>query len=820
MNIKQSYALILLKIAFFSISAFSAYADNSVKVGTGQNWTNSGSITADVGSAMVVQSDKAGMGTITFFGARTVANERLTNANLTNNGSIELNCKDFLEAFSDKRNHVFFGFGLNTGNNSTATNNGTIDISFSGYDKESTVSLYGYGIQVGAASTMTNNGTISLTGTGSWGTQVRGMTTPNKNLTIKNAGTLTIDVERALMVRGLATAGTGNVSIINSGTMFLRSDASVVGIDQRISGDREALNSGWITAISAGEFSKYKLGDLTMRVAGACALNGIPYGDGYLTNTGVIIASVEGDNASPYAIASGIVLDQSVEGSDFGNSVIPRGTIFLKNTGIIETKSSVTACEANDYLVRASEIGINYYNPNGLYDDDGESNIRTIHTKIFDYATTLRDFTETKNLIQAYKADIDLSSANLIFRPAAGYVLGTSYKVSAATLVTGVRPGQINLNESKTEFVDFTLDSSGSQTGYDYQLNVSGIDSMRISSALPEFLAIQKTTSGSGDSTSYDVALVLNNSSGAAKKLLNATTMLPIDFVRQNMDCIDRELEPNDRIARKFFFEPSVSAATLLFRDGGTDSKVYGLLLGFDWSFGDFMTFGVHGNWAQALAEDSDYESDSDLNSFSAGLHVTVFPKENLWIRAQGSFFNLDNVSYSMEESTENVLVGERSKDLRGIYASLFGGMAFELPVNNELRPEAGLSYMHFLTSPSLEWSYMDYHFEGYDMEIDAYKALYGTAKLAFIHDFAENKDGGSLYASAGGRVRIYAPELTLKMLNDEFDDGVREDIAQGLCELSYRHRINHLFLDVGYRGVFGKDSRNHHLHLTGKWAF
>lgn len=61
---------------------------------------------------------------------------------------------------------------------------------------------------------------------------------------------------------------------------------------------------------------------------------------------------------------------------------------------------------------------------------------------------------------------------------------------------------------------------------------------------------------------------------------------------------------------------------------------------------------------------------------------------------------------------------------------------------------------------------------------------------------------------------------MTLSMLGEDFDDGKSEDIVQGLVDLSYRHQIGQFFMDAGYRGVFGADSRNHQFHLSGKLSF
>ena len=807
---------ILGAITLFSIplAFIGAETSGTVRIyNDGETYVNENSIIADTASAL--RNDNTTQ--LDFFGLGGLKNDGTGafNVKLTNNGSITIRCKDFVDAYSGiiPENYVYYGYGLYAAYGSTAVNNGTITFSFDNLDQESVTSYYGKGIEAKSSkakgtSTMINNGTILMTGTGSWGTQLRGMSTNGGYVTIKNTGTVYVDVDRSCIVRGLAS--TQRSTIQNSGIIYLRSSGSVTGIDARLMENGISSNSGIITAISAGEFTKRYLHlktDLDPRIAGACALNGISlesngYKGGFLENTGILRAVVQGNSVSPYAIAGGIVLDQKT------------GTTVLKNTGIISVSSDVKACAENDFLPRKSEIIMNEYQLNTAHKSGG---FPTIGAKFTDFATTLRDFASTKDFIQAYKANIDMSEAKFIFRPSDDYKAGTAYTVSADTLVTKIRPGLINTEESadgKTmTFSSFTL-----QNIDDYEVNVSGMDTLKFTSALPDFVSVRSVASGTGNTKSYSVSLALNNDSGKAKELVNGAAMLPVDFVRLNMDMLDREFDGTDRIARKVYVAPFTA---LLSRNDGTDSKVFGGLFGFDWGFGERLSAGVHGSYALAKPDDNSFCDKNDLSGFGAGLHALYSPVESWWIRAQGSFYRTaGDVNYSMKESTGNLLSTKSSNDANVLYASIFGGKIFELSSQNEIRPELGFSYMHFLSAHDFEWSYMGYHIKGYDMEMNAYRALNGTAKVTYIHDFAEEKDGGSILASAGVRARLYAPEVKLTMMDDDFDDGTTEDLVQGLLDLSYRHQIGQFFMDAGYRGVFGADSRNHQFHLSGKWTF
>ena len=816
--------------------SFSLAAENEITVGAGETAVNTGTIIADgtgdpssTNSGVIVR--KTGTGDVKqvgFYGIGAVNSDATSlfsaaftdKATLTNNGTITMQSKSALEIYNDASLYgAIYGRGLVAGKDSTLENNGTISFVFN-EKPENSQQIFFHGMYASDNSTITNNGKILITGNGSLGAQVRGIATTAENLTLTNNGLISADVATSYMMRLVAgSSGAGGVNINNTGTLYGKTSGSILGISTKLTNNTYKTrtdvgkNSGYITVISNGKLAgSVDNAQLPITIPGAFGLGVAGANEdicfGTATNTGIIRAYIQGDKCSPYSGANGIsVFDMMrnapVRDAD-GNVVamaaaeINNNLTNICNTGIIEVASSVQACEENQNTVRASEIGINAIAYTA-------TKYGTAKVKILDYATTLRDFAMTKDLIQAYKADIDLSSMNLILRPKNGYKAGTAYKVSSDTLVTRIKSNYVDENGN------ICVAGDVSETN-PYGVTVTGMDSISFTSALPDFISVRSVASGDGI---YDVSLVLNNDSSKPKKLINAFAMLPVDFVRLNMDMLDREFEGTDRIARKVYVTPF---ASILSRDDGTDSNVFGGLFGFDYSFDERLSFGVHGNYAFAKLDDNALYDKNDLSGFGVGLHALFSPLESYWVRAQGSFFRtVGDVSYRMKESTENLLTGESSNGANVLYASIFGGKSFELPAQNEIRPELGFSYMHFFDSPSLEWNYMGYHIEGYDMDMNAYRALHGTAKVSFIHDFTAEKDGGSILASAGVRARLYAPEVTLTMLNDDFDDGVREDVVQGLFELSYRHRIGQFFLDGGYRGVFGADSRSHQFHLSGK---
>ena len=827
-------------LALTFCAAFSLAAENEITVAAGETAVNTGTIIADgKGEAntngIVVRPTQVGGYNVGFYGIGAVNSDATSlfsaaftdKATLTNNGTITMQSKSALEIYKDASLYgAIYGRGLVAGKDSTLENNGTISFVFN-EKPENSQQIFFHGMYAGDNSTITNNGKILITGNGSLGAQVRGIATSAKNLTLTNNGLISADVATSYMMRLLAgSSGAGGVNINNTGTLYGKTSGSILGISAKLTNNTYKTrtdvgkNSGYITVISTGKLAgSVDNAQLPITIPGAFGL-GVAGANadicfGTATNTGIIRAYIQGDRVSPYSGANGISVFDMMRNApvrDADGNVVAMTAVEINNnltnicnTGIIEVASSVQACEENQNTVRASEIGINAIAYTA-------TKYGTAKVKILDYATTLRDFAMTKDLIQAYKADIDLSSMNLILRPKNGYKAGTAYKVSSDTLVTRIKSNYVDENGN------ICVAGDVSETN-PYGVTVTGMDTISFTSALPDFISVKSVASGSGNDTSYNVSLSLNNGSGKAKELVNAAAMLPVDFVRLNMDLLDREFEGTDRIiTRKVYVTPFTA---LLSRNEGTDCKVFGGLFGFDWSFGERLSLGIHGNYALSKLGDNTLYDKNDLTGFGTGLHAFISPLESWWIRAQGTFFHtMGDATYCMKESSGNSLSSDSSNKENILYASIFGGKSFELSAQNEIRPELGFSYMHFLGAQDLKWSYMGYHIEGYDMEMNAYRALHGTAKVSYIHDFASEKDGGSILASAGVRARLYAPEVTLSMLGEDFDDGTREDVVQGLFDLSYRQQIGQFFMDAGYRGVFGADSRNHQFHLSGKLSF
>lgn len=705
------------------------------------------------------------------------------NAFLTNNGIINLHYKDIVAAYAGQLDIAgnttlkydnIMGWGMLAGENSTLINNGTINFFYDEEDSAATYGLFSHPMYVYENSTMINNGTINVTGPGSAGAQVRGLTTEHSRVTNINNGTIYIDVEKSFMSRALATTGNYG-SLINNGTIFNRTNSVAYGMSAPSLGT--FANNGTITVISGGETPAQIAGVQAAQTPGAYGMVISPVGAGTFSNTGVINTRIQNNgNASAGAIAAGMMVF---------NTTAP-GKITLDNTGVINVSSDIPASAGNNYLPRASEVAVHSM----LQAGNAPSVFSNL--EIRNYATTLRDFGATKDLIQARWANIDFSKTNLILRPSSNYSAGTSYEVSADTLVTKIE---------EAAYPNATV-------------NVSGLDAMTYSAEMSDFIStdVRKISDGV-----YRVALVPVHS-GKSKKLTAAAAMTSIDFTRVNLDQINHELERNDRLGQKWFIAPYYSRFK---RNEGLSGHSHGYIVGSDWQIGKKSFGGLHAAYALGSADGGDYSADSSLKSFLCGLHYTIYPQENKnWIRTQATFFhNSGDAKFTMPTAT-NTLTGKSSNKSNGFYLAVNAGMRNQLSDKNELRSEIGLSYLKMTDAPKIHWSLMNETISGYDMKFDKYNALYATAKTSLIHNFTDSDDDNSLLFSLGVRGRLSGKKLNLNMMDTNFGDPVREDSVQGLVELAYRRQINNLFVDVGYQGIFGSKSKNHLFHAGLKMSF
>lgn len=788
------FAALILSIA--AIFPMTASASNEVTVGAGTSsedmatGTNDGSIVAEEEFDYIKHELDDNNLNRSLYGMAALVQDTGTNAQtgyleaadyayLVNNGSIVLHYKDIVAAYADqldtyddatKKYDNIMGWGMLAGNYSTLINNGTIELYYDQEDSSSTYGLFSHPMYVYDNSSMINNGTVRVTGTGSTGSQVRGLTTQHSGNIITNNGLIYIDVDKSYMSRALATTGDGGI-VTNNGTIYNSSSGPVYGMSSPSTSPM--INNGIMNLYSTGHQAEHQIGIQLQFIPGAYGFVMTNWtSDGTITNNGVVRATVTGDSTShAETITTGMMLMNQL-----ANSTV----VTMENTGVIDLTSNIEASASNNYSPRTAEIMVNAFS----------ANYSNTHAKIGNWATTLRDFSTSKDFVQARNGYVDFSTTNLILRPESGYTAGTSYLISADTLVAPI----------------------AADTNSDANVVISGIDSMTYSTEMSDFISANVVDNG--DST-YNVSLIPVDNESLNKKVISTTAMLPIDFTRGVMDQIDREIERRDRKANKWFISPYYSK---LDRSDGIDANAHGFLAGADWKLGRKFFGGFQAAYSRGSGDGDIYSADGDVKDIAGGIHFMLYPEEGKnWIRGQVSYFhNSGDTNLTMTTDT-STLHGKASNKSNGFYISTTGGFRSKFTDKDFLRSEIGLSYLNFVDSPELNWNLLDYQFDGYKMKMDKYNALYATLKETYVHNFSE-KD--SLAFGLGVRGRLSAEKLNLNMMNFDYSGDVREDSCQGLVDLSYIHQIKDFAIDLGYQGVFGSDLKNNLFHASLKMSF
>lgn len=711
---------------------------------------------------------------------------------LTNNGKIFFHAKDIAAQYGDQLKTVgdeskpysaIMCRGMIAGKYSTLTNNGTLQMVF---DQGENSSAYFYHAMYGGGnSTMNNYGDIIMTGEGSSGTNVRGMIADanvnnSGNVKVNNYGTISIDVDRAQLVRPMATVAVENF-LTNYGTIYARSNGTNYGMSRASA--TEMINNGKITAIEDakversqcyGNFSNLPAGAIGMNVDGGGGENNYK-----VSNNGLISVKVTGEYAKATDPALGFALNNAGRAS---------GVWAIENNGVIRHSSDVQPSTENNYIVRSADIGINLMS--------GSSTANPVRAKIGNWTTEFRDFGTTKDFIQTqwvakdtnheHPISIDFSETNLILRPSANYKAGTAYKVSADTLITDVN----------------------GETG---SYSATGMDSATFTSEAPNLVTVNAEKTGDGE---YTVSLTPANDSDATKNLLNAMALFPVDFTRATMDRLDYEFETNKN--SKWFITPYY---TKLNRSGGMGGKNYGYIGGSNWKLGKKLNGGIH--LAYSLGNGDGNSSHASMKGVAGGVHMTYTPQaDKNWIRGQITYMkNEGDLSRQQTMIGSGItLNGKRSAASNNIYAALTVGQKNTLSEVNALSYEFGLSYLNVNNNAPIRWDYFGAELEGYAMGMDRYNAAYATLKGAWTHKFSPDDKNGQLRFSLGARARLSAKEMGMRVMQVKYNDTVREDPAQALIGLSYNRALGRdCRLNLGYHGILGKDAKNHSFFASFK---
>jgi len=690
---------------------------------------------------------------------------------LTNNGTINMHFKDIVEnnkndlkitSDMSKTYDNIMGWGMIAGNNSTLINNGKINMYFDEDSSYTQYDIFSHPMYVNDNSTMINNGTISVTGNGSNGANVRGMTSSHSGLTITNNGLLYIDVPLSYMSRGLATTKGGGL-LTNNGILYNRSGGATYAIGEN--GGCTVINNGTVTAISRGLSATQQLGLLAPLTAEAYGIgeNGTIASNTYYYNYGIINAAIESTTGTDaYSAANGMC---------FEGVLLTPATRYVNNTGVINVSSDVTANSSNNNQTLSAELGVNTMYSQRKTD-------RSVNVSIGKWATTLRDFATTKDLFAARNTKLDFSNAALILRPAAGYTAGTAYSVSQSALINNI------------EFSDATN-----------TLTVNNFDKIQYSTEMPEFLTVNVSNE--------KAAIYTANNAGDDQKMVSAAVMNQIDFVRNGMNALDRVLNRNNRdlVEQQWFFVPYDGH---LWRDNGMSSQAHGFIGGADWRLGAKFYGGVHAVYAKDNADGGLYNGNGYINSVMGGLHFSYYPRDNAYADGQFTYFSNNGANNYSVNYTGTTLQGKSSNDANGVYASLKFGKKVSINKTDSLQSSFGLSTMHFQGTPDIHWNILGTAMNGYNMEMaKVYNATYASAMVKWTHCMNSRAGAGDFTIGLGVKGKLAADDLSMRMMNTNMPGRVSEDDVLGMAEVAYCwHSNKHSSFKIGYNGEFGKNSK------------
>ena len=709
-------------------------------------------------------------------------------AGMTAPGDMEVlpNGKQGVREGSGKKYLSLMLWGMLGGCHSTLVNNGRILTRCDTDNPEGTENVFTHPMYVYHRSTMINNGEVIVRGRGNRGINPRGLTSQKHDLTIENNGSILVDVENAYLTRALTVAGFGS-TITNRGLVSDQSSGTVFGAGH--TGSSTLLNEGRVEVTTMGVLPRQKIGVLSTFAAraGAYALSatgsdrmleklhgklGVQNWNGQgIVNRGVVKAQVRDTGvADANSVAAGMLLL---------DAHLPyNGWYTVQNTGLIHTSSDLRPCEGNRFRVNRGELVLNcVHMPEQTF---------PVRARILDWATELRDFGESRDFILARSdseepVTLDFSDAKLILRPQEGYCPGTAYKVSAETLVSPMDAD--------------TLEEA--------RVRVTGMEGLRFGTELPDFVvpAVEETVPGE-----YQVSLKLADRPGAQRKLISAAAMGTVDFMRQNLEELDRMLGEEDTNWSAQVYHAAHSRAD------GLTGQAQGIAGSRDVSLGPLLRLGVHGAAAQDHADGGIYHAVSDLNAVLEGVHLSLAGGA---VRSQLTRFHTKGgTAFALHTDTGICLDARSEGNQEGIYASAHLRRQLPLGKNHKLYAEAGVSCLKFNQGRGVDWSFQEEALPGCRMETTALKSVRCAFRLGWKSLFRGGKDG-NLSLSVEGSGALFDSGSGVRMLNHLLGETVREDPIWVGVDASLRRKLGDWTLNVRFRGALGQKTRQHWFGFT-----
>ena len=678
-------------------------------------------------------------------------------------------------------------WGMLGGCESTLVNNGRIYTECDADDPEGTENIFTHPMYVYHRSTMINNGEVVVRGGGNRGINPRGLTSQKHDLTVVNNGSIVVEVENAYLTRLLTVAGFGS-TIVNRGQVSGRSSGTVFGAGH--TGSSTLVNEGTVDVTTMGIIPRENIGVLSTFavLTGAYGLSaagpdlmleklheklGVQnWKGGGIVNAGVVRASVrDAGGADPRSIAAGILLLDS--------HMPYNGWYTVRNIGVIRTASDLKPCAENDQLVKRAELVVNcVHMPEQTY---------PARVRLKEWATELRDFGQCRDLIQARSDSeepitLSFEDAALILRPPEGYSEGTTVAVNAQALVAPMGAP--------------TLSEAGVQ--------VTGMETLRFRTEMPAFIAPTVSENGPGD---YRVGLKLADDPQAQRKLLSAAAMLPVDFIRLNMEELDRMLGGGEALnwsAGAYQFAHS--------RKDGLKGQIQGISGRKDVGLGPLFQAGVHGAAARERASGGIYHGTSRLTAAMEGAHLSLLDGI---LRGQITRFDTaGGTDFALHTDAGARLDGRAGGRLSGDYASAHLGGQLPLGAGGKVYAEAGISRLKFYQGTGVDWRLGEEPLPGYRMESNPMQSVRWRLRLGGKCLFGGGRNGHASF-SVSGTGAVSDSGVSLSMLNAAFDERVREDPIQVFADASIQLRIGGLNLHVSFHGGFGKNTRQARLRFS-----
>ncbi len=380
---------------------------------------------------------------------------KVRNVTLVNRGTITIHTKALVERYKDliqtpdapDRPYTYLRLlAIYAGENSTVINEGVINVYFD-HDPSVTSTIYVMGMIAGENSSIINNGEIHFYGTGSIATRMRGMATFGNNISAFNNGLMTAEVDICEDSRLITTGGTKS-NVINDGIMQMRLPGYVLCMTRY--GDTNLINNNVIdlTLVDLPEgYTPVGNGAYPLICAMYEPLSGSRSQMPSLVNRGTIRVAIEGtERTNPASQGYGMYCDLMGAGcEDLQVNVINDGSISVSQSG--------------PYRFSMAEAGF-ITRPNFT----GEACNITLGR----WTTTLRDFSQTRDLFLARGINMDFGGGRLSLTKGEDYVDGTPYSVAPEALIYDAGQGAFRYEYSGYRGLEISVaDGTAAQLTWD-----------------------------------------------------------------------------------------------------------------------------------------------------------------------------------------------------------------------------------------------------------------------------------------------------------------------------------------------------------------